>query len=129
MRALKSGLLYFAVVFGVGLALGPIRMIYVVPRLDSRWSELLEMPIMLAVTVLAARRTIRRFAVPPTSSSRLGMGFLALVLMLIAEFALVLRLRGMPITEYLVTRDPVSGTAYYITLIAFALMPLFVARK
>ena len=89
----------------------------------------MEMPIMLAATVLAARWIIRRFAVPPTPAVRLGMGFFALVLMLVAEFALVTRLRGISISEYLATRDPVSGTAYYVTLIVFAVMPLLVARK
>ena len=129
MRILKPGLLYFAVVFGAGLMLGPVRIIWVVPRLGTRWAELMEMPIMLAVTVLAARWIIRRFAVPPKPSVRLGMGFFALVLMLVAEFALVTRLRGISISEYLATRDPVSGTAYYVTLIVFAVMPLLVARK
>jgi len=129
MRILKPGLLYFAVVFGAGLTLGPVRIIWVVPRLGTRSAELMEMPIMLAVTVLAARWIIRRFAVPPTPAVRLGMGFFALVLMLVAEFALVTRLRGISISEYLATRDPVSGTAYYVTLIVFALMPLLVARK
>ena len=129
MRILKPGLIYFAVVFGAGLMLGPVRIIWVVPRLGTRWAELMEMPIMLAVTVLAARWIIRRFAVPPTPAVRLGMGFFALVLMLVAEFALVTRLRGISISEYLATRDPASGTAYYVTLIVFASMPLLVARK
>jgi len=129
MRILKPGLLYFAVVFGAGLTLGPVRIIWVVPRLGTRWAELMEMPIMLAVTVLAARWIISRFAVAPTPAVRLGMGFFALVLMLVAEFALVTRLRGISISEYLATRDPASGTAYYVTLIVFASMPLLVARK
>ena len=49
--------------------------------------------------------------------------------MLVAEFALVTRLRGISISEYLATRDPVSGAAYYVTLIVFALIPLLVVRK
>jgi hypothetical protein len=57
------------------------------------------------------------------------MGFIAFVLMLVAEFALVVRLRGLSISEYLATRHPVSGTACYLTLITFALMPLLVARR
>jgi hypothetical protein len=129
MQALKPGLLYFAVVFGAGFVLGPIRIIWAVPRFGTRWAELLEMPLMLTVTVLAARWIIRKFAVPPASSVRLGMGFWALVLMLVAEFLLVTRLRGISISEYLATRDPLSGAAYYVTLIVFALMPLLVVRK
>jgi hypothetical protein len=54
------------------------------------------------------------------------MGGLGLALLLVAEFTLVLRLRKMSIHDYLKTRDPVSGTAYYLMLGVFALMPLFV---
>jgi len=78
---------------------------------------------------MAARWTVLRLAVPPVPSARLGMGCIALVLMLIAEFGFVLWIRGLSIKEYLATRDPVSGTAYYLLLIVFAIMPLLVARK
>jgi hypothetical protein len=47
---------------------------------------------------------------------------------LIAEFTLVLLIRGMTIRDYLATLDPVSGTVYYALLGVFALMPLWVAR-
>ena len=52
----------------------------------------------------------------PCPLSRLGMGLVALGLMLVAEFGLVLWLRGLSIKEYLATRDPVSGTVYYVML-------------
>lgn len=57
------------------------------------------------------------------------MGFIALTLLLIAEFTLVLWLRGISIEEYLANRDSVSGTVCYATLGVFGVMPLFVARK
>jgi len=57
------------------------------------------------------------------------MGFLALGLLLVAEFTLVLWLRGLSISEYLASRDPVSGTVYYVLLGVFALMPVLVARR
>jgi hypothetical protein len=56
------------------------------------------------------------------------MGGLGLVLLLAAEFTLVLRLRKLTIREYLANRDPLSGTAYYMMLGLFALMPLFVVH-
>ena len=59
---------------------------------------------------------------------RLVMGGIALVLMLVAEFGFVLWLRGISIRVYLATRDPVSGTVYYVMLAVFAIMPLLVAR-
>jgi hypothetical protein len=128
-RTIKAGLLYFALVFGAGFVLGPIRVLWIVPRVGSRWGELIEMPIMLAVILFAAPWVVRRLAVPPTTSSRLGMGCIALGLTLVTEFTVVLWLRGMTITEYVLTRDLISATLYYLLLGLFALLPLFVARK
>ena len=129
MQILKAGILYFIVVFGAGFLLGPIRILWVVPRLGTRVAELLEAPIMFVITIVAARRIVRRFAMPPTPSSRVGMRGVALSLMLIAEFTLVVWLRGLSIREYLEGRDPVAGTVYYATLGPFAIMPLLVARR
>jgi hypothetical protein len=53
----------------------------------------------------------------------------ALALLLVAEFGFVLWLRAMSIREYLATRDPVSGTVYYVMLLVFAIMPLLLARR
>jgi hypothetical protein len=57
------------------------------------------------------------------------MGGIALGLLLIAEFTLVLWLRGISIGGYLATRDAVSGTVYYVMLGALAILPLPVARR
>ena len=129
MQILKAGVLYFVLVFGAGFVLGPIRLLWIVPRFGPRMAELMEAPIMLVVTIVAARWIVRRLAVPAKPSSRLGMGCLALLLLLVAEFTLVLWLRGLSISEYLATRDPVSGTVYYVMLGVFAIMPLLVARR
>jgi hypothetical protein len=124
----KAGALYFVLVFGAGFALGTLRVLFVVPRLGVRTAELIEAPFMLAVTFLAARWTVRRLAVPPMWVPRLVMGCVALALLLIAEFTLVLGIRGMTMRDYFATLDPVSGTVYYALLGVFALMPLWVAR-
>ena|ERR1700730_19230381 len=129
MQILKAGVLYFAVVFGTGFVLGTLRTLWVVPRLGTRMAELLEMPVMLVVTIAAAWWIVRRLAVPPTPSRRLGMGGIALSLLLLAEFTVVLWVQGMSIREYLASRDPVSGTAYYVMLGGFAVMPLLVERR
>lgn len=49
-------------------------------------------------------------------------------LMLAVEFTVVLRIRGLTVREYFASRDAVSGTAYFVMLGLFALMPLLVAR-
>ncbi len=129
MQILKAGVFYFALVFGAGFVLGPIRILWAVPHFGTRMAELMESPIMFVVIIAAARWIIRRLALPSTASIRLGMGCVALGLLLIAEFTLVLWLRGLSISEYLAGRDPVSGTVYYVMLGVFAIMPLLVARR
>lgn len=128
IQTLKAGVLYFAVVFGAGFVLGTIRTLWVVPQVGMQAAELMEAPFMLAVTIITARWIVRYLSVPSTPSSRLGMGGIALGLMLVAEFTLVLRLRGLTIREYLASRDPVSATVYYVMLALFAVMPLLAAR-
>lgn len=129
MQILKAGVFYFALVFGAGSVLGPIRMLWVVPRFGTRMAELMEAPIMLVVTVVAARWIVRRLTVPSAPYCRLGMGFLALGLLLVAEFSLVLWLRGLSVSEYLSSRDPVSGTVYCLMLGVFVIMPFLVDRR
>ena len=65
-------------------------------------------------------------AVPFVPFACFGMGGIALVLMLVAEFGLVLWLRGMSIRGYFGSRDPVAGTVYYVMLGVFAVKPLLV---
>ncbi len=129
MQNLKAGIFYFAIVFGAGFVLGPIRILWVVPQFGTRMAELMEAPVMLAVTIVAARWIVWRLAVPSRPSRRLGMGCIALGLLLVSEFTLVLWLRGLSISEYLASRDPVSGTVYYVMIGVFAIMPLLVARR
>lgn len=125
---MKAALLYFVLIFGAGFVLGPVRLLWAVPRFGTRTAELMEMPIMLVVTIVAARWVIRRLDVPPTVRSRLVMGGTALGLLLLAEFVLVLRVRGLSFAEYLASRDPVSGNVYYAMLLIVAIMPLVVVR-
>lgn len=122
--AIKAGLCYFALTFGAGFLLGPLRILLLVPRVGARAAELAELPVMIVVMWLAARWTIRRFHVPSSTASRLAMGVLAFTLLLAAEFLLVLPLRGLTPEQYFATRDPVSGVAYYASLVLLALMPL-----
>jgi len=129
MSVMKAGALYFVAVFGAGFVLGSVRILWVAPQLGARMAELLEVPLMLAVTTVAARWVVRKFVVPSSPSKRLGMGVIALSLMLVAEFSLAFWIRGLSIREYLAGRDPVAGTVYYMMLGVFAAMPLLVARS
>ncbi|MGZ8374931.1 MAG: hypothetical protein ACXW4C_02695 [Nitrospira sp.] len=130
MRILQAAVLYFLMVFGAGFVLGTGRVLIVVPLLGERVAELLEMPLMLGVIVFAARWIVRYRLTAPRLSTTLSVGFLSLGITLFAELGVGMWLRGMSATEVFLNRDPVSGTAYYISLLLFAVMPaIFVRRR
>lgn len=128
MPVLTSAALYFAMVFGVGFLLGPIRVLALVPRFGERTAELMEAPFMLVAIVLAARWIARRSRAPKSSSGLLAVGLLALALLLAAELSVMRSVRGLTLEEYLRGRDPVAFGAYVILLLLFGVMPLLMMR-
>ncbi len=127
MRILKTAALYFLLVFGAGFLLGIGRVLLVVPLLGERVAELLEMPLMLGVIVATARWVVRH-RLDARQFSALCVGFIALSLVLVADLAVGIWLRGMSAAEVYLNRDPVSGAAYYAALLLFAVMPAILAR-
>jgi len=126
LNILKAAVVYFALVFGAGFVLGPIRILFIVPRFGVHLAELMEFPVMLVVIVLTSRWLVRKFQL---AAHAWLVGLLALGLMIAFEFTLVLWLRGLTLSEYFRERDPVAGVVYYLMLLVFAAMPFFVAHK
>jgi len=125
----RAGLSYFVVVFSMGFGLGLIRTLWVVPEVGARAAELIEMPFMILVTIIACRSVTQRFAVPPSVWPRMGMGLLGLALLVGAELSISSWLLGRPVSEYITSRDPVAGTAYFLALGLFAVMPMLIGRR
>ena len=125
----KAGGLYFALVFVAGFILGTIRTLWVVPRLGTRWAEVLEAPFMVLISFLAARWVIRRLSLPPFQTLRIAVGLLGLAFMLLAEFSFTLWIRRLSLREYWSERDPIATSAYFAALALFALMPVLVQRQ
>jgi len=129
IKLLRAGVLYFAIVFGIGFLLGIVRVVVLVPRIGSRVAELAEVPVMIAASYLTARFLLRKLSIAFSVPDRFVMGISALFLMLAAEFGLVFWLRGASFAEYFSTRDPLTAGVYYVSLILFGLMPLVVKRS
>jgi hypothetical protein len=127
MQTLGAATLYFLLVFGAGFVVGTLRVLVVVPLLGERTAELLEMPLMLGVIAVAARWTVRH-RLDGRQSSALSVGFIAMGFVLLADLAVGMLLRGMSASEVFLDRDPVSGTAYYASLLLFAAMPAIITR-
>jgi hypothetical protein len=127
-QSIKAGTAYFALVFGAGFFLGALRVSFLVPIVGERLAELSEMPVMFAVIVIAARFVMRRFAIPLAIPVRLGVGVLALGLLLAAEVLLAVVLQDRSLADYVASRDPVSGSVYLAMLVLLAVMPILVGR-
>lgn len=125
-----AGASCFGLVFGAGFVFGTLRVLWLVPRLGERAAELIEMPLMLAVILFAARFVLRRTEPAPRWPVRLGIGLVALALLLAAEGLLLPALSGRSLADALAGRDPVSGTVTLVMLGVFAAMPVLLpARK
>lgn len=122
MAVLRPAGVYFALVFGAGFALGIGRTLWLVPAVGVRTAELLEMPLMLAVTVFAARWIVVHFRLA-TRRSRLAVGALALAVMVAIEIGMAYALQGLDPVAFVQTRDPVSGSVYAALLVLFGCMP------
>ena len=97
------------------------------PLTGERAAELLEMPFILTVIVFAARWLNRHLLADAQAQRRIAMGLLAMGLVLAADVAVGITLRGLSPSDVFVHRDPVSGTAYYLSLLFFAIMPWLLA--
>ena len=123
LSMVRAALVYFALVMGVGFLLGVVRIPFIVPRIGERWAELAEMPVMAAVIFVAAGYVLRKFPSIRLRGRSLVVGFLALALVVCAELGLAVTLQSQTLSEYLASRDRVSGSAYLAVLVLFALMP------
>ena len=75
--------------------MGPIRQLWAVSRFGRLTSVLVEAVIMLIAMIVVARWVIRRFHVKPEFGSTISMGLVALGILVPAELAGVVWLRGL----------------------------------
>jgi hypothetical protein len=119
------GVVYFAIVFGVGFLLGIVRVLGLEPRVGERWAELMEAPLMLVAIILSARFVVRRFPAAHRASYLVS-GGIALFFLVVVEFSVVLGIRGLSLNDYFAQRDAVAGSVYGLMLLIFAAMPWLV---
>jgi hypothetical protein len=122
-KAIQAGLTYCAIVLGVGFLLGLLRVLFLVPRIGEQWAELAEMPIMAVVIYLAAGHILRRFPEICSPCRSLIAGGLALVLAIAAELTLAMIIQEQSISQFISSKDQISGSVYMVMLLVFAVMP------
>ena len=125
---LAAGAFWFAVMFSIGVLLGPVRMVLLEPQLGPLGAVLVEaLPMLVAMTLLAPWAA-RLFGVPATIRARLAMGASGLILLIVAETILGALLRGQGPGFWLTRAGTAEGWVYFALLGAFALMPLLRRR-
>ncbi|ART47755.1 hypothetical protein [Acidovorax carolinensis] len=122
-KTIAAAVVYFAIVLGTGFVLGVVRVPLLVPRIGERWAELAEMPVMAIVIYLAAGFILRHFPHIRHPARAIATGLLALALSIAAELGLALVVQSQSLTEFILSRDRVSGAVYLALLLVFALMP------
>ena len=126
---MRAAAIYFLIVFGAGFAFGVVRVPLAVPLIGERTAELLEMPLMLGVMVLAARWLVQRYAERLTMHHFVGVGVLCAVAVVVADFAVGMGLRGMTAAQVVLDRDPVSGTVYCLLVLVCAGLPVWLRAR
>ena len=122
MRDLSQAITYFIIVFAAGFALAFIRIPFLVPQYGVRTAELMEIPVMLVVIGLSSRWIQQRN--PQCSSAHLlAIGSIGFLLMIVAELGVAVATSDLSPASYVLAKDPVSGAAYLLSLVLFALAP------
>jgi hypothetical protein len=118
---IRAGAAYAAAMFGLGGLLGPLRELVLAPRLGTTAAAAIEaVPMLLGMAILAPL-IAGRLAVPPALPARLGMGAAGLLLLILAESALDVLVRGQ--TLWLERMRSPAGWIGLGLLAAFAAMP------
>jgi len=124
----SAALLYFLAVFGAGFALGPIRVLWLEPRLGVAAATLCEAPFLLFAMIAAAHWIPRIVSISAGTGAMLAMGLGALALQQAADFVVGTALRGISATDQWARLASPEGAIYAVLLVLFALMPAVVNR-
>ena len=129
MHVLKSGAIYFLVTLGAGFVLEIIRLQVVALHVSDKLAGMLEIPSTLLAIIIGARWAVDRFALPPLPGIRLGVGLVALALWLIGEWAVVLPLHGLSLSESFASREPIVGIVPIGALAVLVVMPFLAGYR
>lgn len=121
--ALKAGLAYFAIVFGVGFLLGIFRVLVLLPALGERSAVMLELPIMLAICWFSSQWLIALFDVVDWLMPRLFMGGLAFALLMVGEVSISIFGFGRTLAEHIASYRNVSEILGLFAQLAFGMFP------
>ncbi|MEQ1818797.1 MAG: hypothetical protein ABL871_09310 [Terricaulis sp.] len=128
-RVLHAAVIYFALVFAVGMLFGSARALWLEPWLGKALAVLSEAPLLIAVMWFAARAAPVLTHVEAGWINFLSIGVIALAFQQVADLAVGFGFRGMTLADQVAYFATPAGMIYAVTLIVFALMPLIRMRR
>lgn len=124
-----GGCLYFTLVFAAGWVLGPVRVLWLEPRIGEAAAVAAEAPLMLAATVLAARFVTGRRTAPAGAPGRAALGLVGFALLMAAEVVMSLSLRSLTFGQWFARFATVPGAISLALFLLFAAMPVLAGRR
>ncbi len=128
-RVFQAAVIYFAIVFGAGMLLGPPRVLWLEPWLGKTLAVLCEVPLLIFAMWFGARAAPRWASVRGSWLTFLAVGVIAFVLQQVADLAVGFGLRGMTVSEQWSYFATPPGFIYGACLVLFVLMPLLRRAK
>lgn len=124
---ISAAIRYFAIIFALGFVLGTVRTLVIVPYTGATVAVLMELPFMLTVSWLVARRIVRRADFAPRTA--LSLGALAFVLLMLAEAMLAATLGNWSLAYWLAGLFHTPGWIGLAGQVAFGLFPSLAALR
>lgn len=128
MKIIAAALLYFAIVFAIGLMFGPIRVLWLEPKIGEVLAAICETPFLVVAMIFASRWIPSVVGVRRDLVSLGLMGLGALAIQQAADLAVGLYLRGITPAEQIAHFATGAGLIYAGLLVAFAAMPILLNR-
>lgn len=128
MKIILAALLYFAIVFTVGLTFGPIRVLWLEPKIGEVLAAICEAPFLVVAMIFASRWIPSVVGVRRDLASLGLMGLGALAIQQGADLAVGVYLRGITPAEQIAHFATGAGLIYAGLLVAFAAMPVLLNR-
>ena len=123
-NAIRAGAAYFVMVFICAFAIGTVRVLFVAPRTGPTAAVMLEAPILLAISWIAARGCIRRWTTPSTAAARLVMGATGFTLLMVVEASVAALVFHRPLQDQVADLGSPAGAIGLAAQMGFALTPL-----
>jgi hypothetical protein len=129
VQVMKAGTLYFLITVGAEFVLEVVRLQVVALHINERIAEMMEIPNVLLATIIGARWVVDRFTFPPLPGIRLGVGLVALCLVLISEWTVIQTLQSLSVEGHITSQGAAVETIPLGALGVLTVMPFLVGYR